>query len=175
MDSLFISRQPIFCQHTRVAYYELVGASNRGAGNAELIATIAEAGIGHLTRGRPALIALRPQPAGSPLPDWPFDGDASVGVSYPLRCAFNERAGETIVPYSAAAVFVCLDDFVVSDGIPPSPGRGLIVRLDAKALGPEGVADQVQRLRHQPVEIGVKNVASIDESELYRVLGVGYF
>lgn len=175
MYSLFISRQPIFCQHTRVAYYELVGASHRGASNAELIATITEVGIGYLTRGRPALIALRAQPTGAALPDWPFASDASVGVSYPLTSAPNERPGEILIPYSDAAAFVCLDDFILSDGIPAHPGRGLIVRLDAKALGPDGVADQMQRLRHQPVEIGVKNVANADEFELYRAMGVDLF
>lgn len=175
MIALFVARQPIFDRDTRVAYYELSGPNNQdGTLNARLVTSVAELGMTDLPRGRPAIIQLQPQPHGVQLPPWPFIGSAPVGVSYPAPPGGASTGAGLAIPYGAEAAFVCLDT-VNDNDLPLLSGRLEIVRLDARALGPDGVEEQVLRLNSQSVDIAVKNIANNDEFELYRALGAHYF
>lgn len=175
MDASFISRRPIFDRHTRVAYYDLVQAGRQKDSNAARVATLAELGVDSLSRGRPALIALNPRTTAGSLPKWPFGANETIGVSCPVTEAAIQDFGADVIPYVDEAAFLCLDTLVSNETLKVARSHARMVRLDAEALGPAGIEDQVEKLRGSPLEIVVKGIQSADEFEFYRALGVDYF
>lgn len=170
MPHPFIARQPIYDRYTRVALYELRGSDRSSNRNSFLISALSELGIAHLLRGLPALIQLYHQPEHVAFPPWPFPSETPIGISYPL----SPNALRQPIPYESSATFICLDGVVTSSRA-SLPAQVHFVRLDAAALGPDGVTDQIENLRSRDLEIIVSGITSAEEFDLYHALGVDYF
>ena len=172
MSSVYVARQPIFDRHTRLVGYELlfrtgdeqgqaVIADHDDATSSVVLNTLTELTLERVVGPHPAWINVTRK--------FVLDGlaDALPAKRVTLEILENQEVDEEL----AAAVnrlrergyTIALDDFTVD-----SPSARLlpltdVVKIDVMALGVQGAADQLARLRKFNVRALAEKVESREE------------
>lgn len=184
---IYLARQPIFDRQMRVAGYELLyrsGQVNSAAGMGDpsvasmqvLVNAFSEIGLEKITSGLPALVNITHEiftrglvPKGLQkllIPEVLEDVVVDEGVIQEVRNLIS------------LGYRVALDDFVYSEHWKPLIPSAHFIKLDVMVLKPEGVREQLAKLRAVADVSGkllAEKVETHEEFELYKSMGFDYF
>ena len=185
MIQAYIARQPIFDGDMNVVFYELLHRSrsrdetarivNPEVATSELLVnSLVEIGLERIAGDRLAFVNLTSEYL---MGDWALPLDpAHVGLE--LVGDYGEEAAglaKVLARLTAQGFSVALDDFIYEPRLDALLEQATIVKLDALALGEEGVRDQLSLIRRFAVKVLVKNVEERPLFERLRDLGCDYF
>ena len=184
---VFLARQPVFDRNLNVIAYELLyrgslvnDASSMGDANEAtmqvLVNAFSEIGLEKITSGHPALINITQ--------DILTSGQLPKGLQKLMipeileDVLINEDVIQEVKNLVDVGYRVALDDFVYSEEWKPLIPKASFIKLDVMALGPNGVKEQVAKLRlvgDVKGKLLAEKVETHEEFEMYRAMGFDYF
>ncbi|HLI59622.1 MAG TPA: EAL domain-containing protein [Solirubrobacteraceae bacterium] len=183
MSHAYVARQPIFDRDREVVGYELLFrdspaaaasiADDRAATGRVVLDTLTELGLDHVVGSKLAWINVSR--------DFLLDG--LVGALPVERVALEILEDQTVDDELIRAVVaareqgfqIALDDFALGAGGDRLLHHVDVIKLDMMALGRDGLADHVRRLRHLDVELLAEKVETPEDHAFARDLGCHRF
>jgi c-di-GMP phosphodiesterase len=183
MAEVFVARQPIFDRARRVAGYELlfrgardnraVIADDDDATSAVVVNTFTDFGLDRVVGDADAWLNVSRS----------FVLDRLAFALPPERVVLEllERQEvdatlvETLRELRGQGFRIVLDDFVYEPALAPLVELAEVVKLDVRALGTTGAAEQVRILRRFDVKLLAEKVETQDEFRLCRDMGFDLF
>jgi EAL and modified HD-GYP domain-containing signal transduction protein len=183
MSNLYVGRQPIFNRKLRIHAYELLFRSGIGnqanvvcedaATSRVLVNALSEIGLDKLVGSNPAFINVTDKHL----------LESDLAAMLPKQCVLEVL--ETVKPtpeivaavqrLSDAGYQIALDDFEFSEAMIPLLKVADLVKLDVRALQPEGVKKQLEQLRGFDLKLLAEKVETPAEFNAYQDMGFHYF
>ena len=183
MSNAYVARQPIFDRDLEVVGYELLFrdppvtvanvSDHQAATTRVVLDTLTELGLDQVVGTKLAWINVSRS----------FLLDGLVGALPSARVGLEILEDQTIDDEFVAAVieareqgfWVALDDFELGTDTDRLLEHVDVIKLDMMALGREGLADHVARLRHLDAELLVEKVETHEDHAFARALGCHRF
>jgi len=183
MSDLYVGRQPIFNRKLRVHAYELLFRSDTGnqanvvcedaATSRVLVNALSEIGLDKLVGPHQAFINVTDKHL----------LESDLAAMLPKQCVLEVL--ETVEPspeivasvqrLSDAGYQIALDDFEFSEAMIPLLKVADLVKLDVRALEPDGVKKQLEQLRGFDLKLLAEKVETPAEFNVYQDMGFDYF
>jgi c-di-GMP phosphodiesterase len=183
MSEVFVARQPIFDRNLHVAGYELLFrggnattalvADSEGATASVVLNAFTEIGLERLVGAKPAWVNVSRE--------FVLSGLAStmppsvVGLEILEDELFDERFVHALIELKRQGYRLALDDFQYSVSAERLLGLVDLVKLDLIALGREGMAREVARLKPYGMTLLAEKVESHEEHAFCAELGCDLF
>ncbi len=183
MSEVFVARQPIFDRHLNVAGYELLFrcgeattaliADSEGATASVVLNSFTEIGLEKLVGAKPAWVNVSRE--------FVLSGLAStmppsvVGLEILEDELLDERFVHALIELKRQGYRLALDDFEYSVSAERLLGLVDLVKLDLIALGRDGMAREVARLRPHGMTLLAEKVESHEEHAFCAELGCDLF
>jgi EAL and modified HD-GYP domain-containing signal transduction protein len=178
-----VARQPIYDRQLNVVAYELLfrrlGSGHAGIGNpdeltsATLMNAFAVSDLRTIVSGRLALVNVT---RSFVLQDLALlAGADKMGLELLEDETVDEALVAALRRHAAAGYAIVLDDFVYRDELKPALELAHVVKLDALALGEQGLVEQLGLLAPYKVWLLAEKVESHEEFELCMNLGFTHF
>ncbi len=183
MSEVFVARQPIFDRHLHVAGYELLFrggeattalvADSEGATASVVLNSFTEIGLERLVGAKPAWINVsREFVLGGLATTMP---PAAIGLEILEDELLDERFVHALIELKRQGYRLALDDFKYSVSAERVLSIVDLVKLDLIALGREGMAREVARLKPYGMTLLAEKVESHEEHAFCAELGCDLF
>lgn len=183
MSNAYVARQPIFDRALEVIGYELLFrdspsvaagvADHRAATTRVVLDSLTELGLDHVVGSKLAWINVSRE--------FLLDGLASalpverVGLEMLEDQMVDDALLAALVAAREQGFQIALDDFKLGTGGDRLLPHVDVIKLDMMALGRDGLADHVRRLRHLDAELLAEKVETPEDHAFARALGCDRF